>query len=195
MHGSKLSADPSGDPATAVLLTVAVGGQQSTVLAVTANQINLRIPITVDPGVAELRVQREPIFSDPILIRLSRVFPGLFRAIRSDGSTVSLDNPAQPGEGLLVLATGLDSGNLLDSTEDTTAVQLEIDRERVEPLWLRAVDGFPGLYELRMAVPDQPAGNALSVSLLLEGRRSNTLTLPLEQPPDDPSLTSDSGLQ
>ena len=195
LYGLKLSADPSGKPAPAVPPTVTVDGQQATLLAVTPGQINLRIPITVEPGVAELRVQRGPIFSDPMLIRISRVSPGLFRAIRSDGSTVSLDNPAQPGEGLLVLATGLGAGDLLGLTEDSTAVQLEINRERVEPLSLRAVAGFPGLYELGMAVPDQPAGNALSVSLLIEGRRSNTLTLPLEQPPDDPSLTSDSGLQ
>ncbi len=195
LFGTNLSADPSGDPAPAVLPTVTVDGQQATVLAVTPDQINLRIPITVDPGVGELRVQRGPSFSDPMLIRISCVSPGLFRAIRSDGSTVSLDNPAQPGEGLLVLATGLGAGNLLGSTEDATAVQLEINRERVEPLSLRAVAGFPGLYELGMAVPDQLAGEALSVSLLIEGRRGNTLTLPLEQPPDDPSSTGDPGLQ
>ena len=164
-------------------------------LAVTPDQINLQIPLTVEPGVAELRVQRGPIVSEPMLIRIAPVSPGLFRAVRSDGSTVSADNPAQPGEGLLVLATGLGVRDLLGSTEDSGAVLLEINRERVEPLSIHGVAGFPGLYELGMTVPDEIPDGPLSISLLVEGRRSNTLALPVAKPLKCTSMISELALQ
>ena len=194
LFGTNLSTEAVGQPVPAVLPNVTVNGQEATVLAVTPDQINLHIPITVEPGVAELRVQRGPIVSEPMLIRITPVSPGLFRAVRSDGRTVSADNPAQPGEGLLVLATGLGVRDLLGSTEDSGAVQLEINRKRVEPLSLRGVAGFPGLYELGMAVPDEIPDGPLSISLLVEGRRSNTLALPAK-PFNDPSLISELSLQ
>ena len=179
----------------AVLPNVTVDGQEATVLAVTPDQINLQIPITAEPGVAELRVQRGPIVSDPMLIRIAPVSPGLFRAVRSDGSTVGADSPAQPGEGLLVLATGLGVRDLLGSTEDSGAVQLEINRERVEPLSIHGVAGFPGLYELGMTVPDEIPDGPLSISLLVEGRRSNTLALPVAKPLEGTSMISQLSLQ
>ncbi len=195
LFGSRLSAEPSAEPVPAVLPTVTLDGQEATVLAVTPDQIDLRIPITVEPGVAELRVRRGPLVSEPMLVRIASVSPGLFRAVRSDGSTVGTGNPAQPGEGLLVLATGLGVGDFFDSTEDLGTVQLEINRERVEPLSLREVAGFPGLYELGMTVPDEIADGPLSISLLVEGRRGNTLALPVAPPLDDPSLISELALQ
>ncbi len=195
LFGSKLSADASGEPVPAVLPNVTVNGQEATVLAVTPDQINLQIPITVEPGVAELRVQRGPLVSDPMLIRIAPVSPGLFRAVRSDGSTVSADNPAQPGEELLLLATGLGVRDFLDLTEDLGTVQLEINRRRFEPLSLRTVAGFPGLYELGMTVPDEIPDGPLSISLLVEGRRSNTLALPVAKPLEGTSMISQLSLQ
>ncbi len=195
LFGSNLSAGGVGMPVPSVLPNVTVNGQEATVLAVTPDQINLQIPVTVEPGVAELRVQRGSVVSEPMLIRIAPVSPGLFRAVRNDGSTAGADNPVQPGEELLVLATGLGARDLLGSTGDSGVVQLEINRERVEPLSLRRVAGFPGLYALGMAVPDQLPAKPLSVSLLVEGRRSNTLALPVAKPLDDASPISKLRLQ
>ena len=48
---------------------------------------------------------------------------------------------------------------------------------------------------LGMAVPDEIPDGPLSISLLVEGRRSNTLALPVAKALDDPSLISELSLQ
>ena len=162
---------------------VTFNGQAATLLAVSPRQINLQIPPSVEPGSAELRVYAGDAVSEPMLVQIGRVSPGVFAATRADNSVVQGSNPAGRGETLALLATGLGSAVLPVAEENAPsavnpAVQIQVGQVRLQPEAIEPAGGIPGLYLIRFRLPDSFSGT-MEVSLLVDGRRSNLIELPV----------------
>jgi uncharacterized protein (TIGR03437 family) len=174
----------NGSPAQTGAIQVTFNGQEAVLLAVAPRQINLQIPPSVQPGSVELRIRVGDAVSEPMLVELGRVSPGLFGVMRRDDSWVASANPAAPGENLALLATGLggavsvgsgSAGGALDSR-----VQVELGSARLNPEAIEAVASLPGLYRIRFNLP-QSLNSTTKVSLLVDGRRSNIVELPVRR--------------
>jgi uncharacterized protein (TIGR03437 family) len=162
---------------------VTFNGQAATLLAVSSRQINLQIP-AVEPGSAELRVYAGESVSEPMLVRIGRVSPGVFGAMRVDDSFVQSSNPARRGETLALLATGLGRAvSILPEESALTGalrppIQIQVEQARLLPEAIEPAGGIPGLYRIRFSLPESVSG-AIKVSLLVDGRRSNVIELPV----------------
>jgi uncharacterized protein (TIGR03437 family) len=166
----------AGRPRQADGVRVTFDGQDAVLLGVTPRQINLQIPVSVEPGTAELRVHIGGVVSDPMLVALLRVSPGVFGVVRPDNSFVQAGSPAGRGETLWVLATGLGSAAARSSDASDSSMRVQVGSARLKPESVEPVAGMPGLYRIRFSLPASLAGN-FHLSLLVEGRRSNAIDL------------------
>lgn len=151
---------------------VTFNGVNALITGGNSRQLNLVIPVGVPPGLAEIQVHNGRTEGPPMLAEISRVAPGLFAAFRPDGVRVGEDAPARPGRQLTVLATGLGVG--------APFIQLDIGGRRIFPDSAEP-SRDPGVWAIRAVLPDGlPALNQpIDLSLLVNGRRSNRLALPL----------------
>ena len=180
----------SGDLAGSQI-SVTLNGQRATLFDVQRDRIRLQIPLALEPGQAVLVVNNGVAESEPVLVRISRASPGLFRVVHQDERVVDRGNPARPGEELTLVATGLGSGFFSDKTiSDRTpngsvsaipAAYLIVGQARVKPASIRQAANEPGLFFVRFRTPRQTAG-AFAVSLLVDGFRSNTLEVRVAAP-------------
>jgi len=172
----------SGDsPRQGGAVRVTFNGQDAVLFAVAPRQINLQIPPSVTPGTAELRVYAGEAVSQPMLVELARVSPGVFGVTRQDDSFVANSNPAGPGETLSLLATGL--GNVVSVRSNgaiDARVQVLLGAARISVEAIEPVANMPGLYRIRFRLP-QNLNGATEVSLLVDGRRSNVIGLPVRR--------------
>jgi uncharacterized protein (TIGR03437 family) len=160
---------------------VTFNGQDAVVFAATPRQINLQIPPSVQPGAVELRVFAGDAVSEPMLLELARVSPGIFGVTRRDDSWIAASNPATPGETVAVMTTGL--GNVATRSSGSAGaldapVQVQVGGARLRPEAIEPVANMPGLFRVRCSLPPTLSG-ATEVSLLVDGRRSNVVALPL----------------
>ena len=96
---------------------VTINGIASALLAVGSDWINLQAPANLDGDSAEIVVRNGDPISRAVTVPLSATSPGIFSqdgsgtgiavALHADGSLVSAESPAAPGETLTVLAAGL----------------------------------------------------------------------------------------
>ena len=155
------------------------------------------MPFSLGLGPAVLEVENELGKSDPMLVDIERASPGLFGVVDADGQPISEKNPALPGERLILRATGL--GRL---AIDPTAVALGVSAatrppvillngHRIKPLSVRPLGNISGLYEIGFNLPALSTALSLEVSLLAEGRRSNTIRLDLHRPEPPPDSSTE----
>ena len=169
-------------------VSVTLNGARATLFDVGRDLIRLQIPVDIEPGQAVLVVDNGVAESEPILARISRASPGLFRVLHQDESLVDRANPARPGEELALVATGLGSAFFSDQTASgstPSAVQttyLIVGKFRVKPISIQAVPNELGLFSVRFQAPRQTAGGGFPVSLLTDGFRSNALEVRLAAP-------------
>jgi uncharacterized protein (TIGR03437 family) len=168
----------AGTPRQAGSVRVTFNGQDAVLLGVTLQQINLQVPPSVEPGSAELRVYVGDAVSNPMLVQLARVSPGVFGVARRDNSFVQTSSPASRGETLWVLATGLGdaASRSAGSNTSNSRIQIQVGSARPKVESLEAVAGMPGLYRIGFSLPASLAGT-LDLSLLVDGRRSNEIDL------------------
>jgi uncharacterized protein (TIGR03437 family) len=173
----------SGSPRQGGAVKVTFNGQEAVLFAVSRRQINLQIPPSVQPGSAELRVSVGGAVSEPMLVEIARVSPGVFGVTRRDDSWVAGSNPAGPGENLSIMATGLGGAAWVRTTPSgalDSPVQVQLGSARLSPEAIEPVAGMPGLYRIRFSLP-QGLSSATQVSLLVGGRRSNIVELPVRR--------------
>lgn len=128
------------------------------------------IEILAPPNAADLDAQviltNDKGISDPVSIRLARIEPGFFqeareyaRASRADGARIGPPDlipdvettSARPGDEILLSGTGF------GPADSTPRVRVWVDSAEAEIL--SAAYASPGLFELRIRVPDVPAGD------------------------------------
>jgi uncharacterized protein (TIGR03437 family) len=176
LSGAALSSD---SPRQSSAVKVTFNGQEAVLLSVAPRQINLQIPPSVQPGTAELLVYAGDAVSEPMLVELARVSPGVFGVTRRDDSWVGGSNPAGPGETLSLMATGLGNAFSVRSAAESGA-QIQLGPARLSPEAIEPVANMPGLYRLRFSLP-QTLSSTTQVSLLVDGRRSNVIELPVRR--------------
>jgi uncharacterized protein (TIGR03437 family) len=190
------------DPLTQTLqgVTVTVDDMFLPLIFVSPQQINAQMVSSIAPGTHSLmiRVQGRPETSAQI--EVARSAPGLFSTewddvsfgvfVRANGQAVTREMPAQPGETLSLLATGLGSyrqtppdGFLVgESSAYSTADPVDViaGGERVTPLYAGRASAGVGVDIVRFTVPrNAMASGFMPVHIVVNGSESNVVSLPV----------------
>ena len=114
LDGTAIATGSSVIPDTLAGVTVLIGSAPAGLFYLSANQINLLIPNSIDPGTYSMRVVRDGVSSPAVPIVIQQTAPGLFSAVpgfavveHADGTPVTGTAPAVPGEVIVLYATGL----------------------------------------------------------------------------------------
>jgi uncharacterized protein (TIGR03437 family) len=148
---------------------VLVGGLNAPILYVSPGQVNFLVPVELGPGPTKLIVTS----GNPATISIASAAPGLFLASPSTpaatdlaGRLISTDNPAIPGQWVILYATGLGISVPFLSTGElaTTAsrlvspVRLWLGTKSISPAYAGVAPGYAGLNQINFLLPaDTPA--------------------------------------
>jgi uncharacterized protein (TIGR03437 family) len=168
---------PTYLPGTGVV--VYVNGFRAGLYYVSPTQINFLLPATIVPGRAYIAVIRDGVRGPEIQVNLSDVAPALFQldpdcvvATRPDGTAIGRENPARPGEIVILYANGL--GAVLPPLREralapaaapiTREAELEITLggvpvPRDSLLYAGVAPGFAGLYQINLRIPAEAPDN------------------------------------
>jgi uncharacterized protein (TIGR03437 family) len=158
---------------------VSISGYPAHVYYVSPGQINVLIPADLRPGKAEIRVWLDSTYGPAVPITLGKAAPALFlldaaTAIvsRPDGSLVTRENPARPGEVVVLYANGLGATSpAIEFAEipkkaaplqDLAAFKILLDGKQVDPAYVfyaGVSPGFSGLYQINVRLPDDLGPN------------------------------------
>lgn len=145
---------------------VFIDGIEAPIIGSTASQINLQVPEGVAVGIAEVVVDNGVARSEPMLVLVAPVSPGLFRATVGD-RVIDRTNPAALGSVVTLVATGLGQAN---------RVTVLAGSVRLTPLSVRSA-ATPGISNIRVRLGLAAGGGQVPISILVNGRRSNSLQI------------------
>jgi protocatechuate 3,4-dioxygenase beta subunit len=176
LHGEGLasssrSAEPgelSGGRPPEILdgVSIRFNGQPAAVSRVSPGSLEILAPPNAADVDAEVIVTNDKGISDPVSIRLARTDPGFFqeareyaRAFRADGVRIGPPDliegvetvAARPGDEVILSGTGFGPSGA------TPKVRVWIDAAEAEIL--SAAYASPGLFEIRLKLPEVPAGD------------------------------------
>lgn len=158
---------------------VSVGDVAAHIYYVSPTQVNLLIPSTLAPGPAELQLTLDGRAGPAVGIQLAAAAPALFQlserwivACRADGTVISEEAPARPGELVILYATGLGrtvpnphSGEIPRQAavlERLSEFQVWLDGAPLGPeriAYAGVAPGFAGLYQINLRLPDDVQRN------------------------------------
>ncbi|MDP2999168.1 MAG: hypothetical protein Q8N47_16900 [Bryobacterales bacterium] len=158
---------------------VYIRGVPAHIYYVSPTQVNLLIPSTLAPGPAVLQLTVDGRAGPAVSIQLSAAAPALFSAserwivaCRPDGSVIGPEQPARPGDLVILYASGLGptipnphSGELPSQAavlERLSEFQVLLDGVPVGPdriAYAGVAPGFAGLYQINLRLPDALAPN------------------------------------
>jgi uncharacterized protein (TIGR03437 family) len=178
---------------------VLVGDRLLPLIYVSPEQINAQLPSDLEPGQYKLTVRTEGMPDVVSEFQIVRNAPGLFvsqvdttayaAALHADGSAVTTTSPAKRGETVNLIGTGFGpySRRVIDAfpTPATPAATLVDPVEvvagdlRIQPVFAGAASGLTGMTSIRVVIPSGLTG-AVPLKVLVNGRESNTVILPVE---------------
>ncbi|MDP8982937.1 MAG: hypothetical protein M3O35_20360 [Acidobacteriota bacterium] len=179
---------------------VSVGGILANIYYVSPGQINLLVPALLSPGTSYVQVFLDGRAGPQVSLPLGAVSPALFQldsqnavAARVDGSVVTPDNPAHPGDIAILYATGLGAtvppavyGTVAPAAavlKDMASFQLVLDGTPLDPslvLYAGAAPGFAGLYQINCVLPTS-TGASPEIRIGVAAQLSKTgVTLPVK---------------
>jgi len=146
---------------------------------VSPNQVNFLVPSTLTPGPADFIFSVDGRKGETIRVQLAEFSPALFLldpetilGTRPDGSVITSENPARPGDIVILYATGLGSTRprIPAGQIPTSAAFLENFANfkvmtgvetlgKANVLYAGAAPGFAGLYQINMRVPENIGRN------------------------------------
>jgi uncharacterized protein (TIGR03437 family) len=157
---------------------VSVGNLAANIYYVSPGQINFLVPAILLPGKTTLQVVLEGHSGPAVDVTLAAASPALFQldahdavAVRPDGSVITVQAPAKPGEIILLYATGLGQtlppipyGQLFNQAaplEQLADFKLVFDGVTAEDAVAYAgiAPGFAGLYQINVIVPKSTNAN------------------------------------
>ena len=140
---------------------------------VSPTQINLLIPGNLLPGDAWLQIVRDGRAGPKVRLRLREAAPALYLldestaiAVRPDGSVATVNNPARPGEIVVLYGTGFGPTRPGFPPGALAPFAAELEKRDEFGLWLDGVPvapedllyvgvtpGFAGLYQINLRLP------------------------------------------
>ena len=179
--------------------SVIVKGIPAPLFFVSSGQINAQLPVELDPLNTEQQVivTVNGAFTQPDSVRLTKVQPGIANfgdgrliAQRPDYTLVSPENPAHPGEFLVVYLTGMGPTDPISATGDVSplsplanavvAPTVTVAGRPAEIFFAGLTPGFVGLYQINLRIPaDAPADEKAELVVSQGGVVSNTTVLPI----------------
>ena len=193
LFGSNLSTGTSQATSTPLPtnlggVTVTVNGVAAPLFFVSPGQINLQTPFGLSGVVAEIQVTRNGTASNVIEVPIAPTSPGVFSLLQNgigpgaithaDFQIVSEQNPAAPGEVVLIFLTGLGEvsppfadGAAGPSDPLSTVVDdglgVEFGDQEGTILFAGAAPGFVGLYQINVQLPQTaPVGAAVPLTVI-----------------------------
>jgi uncharacterized protein (TIGR03437 family) len=204
IFGANLAPHEEVGPANPLAQTIAgvtleVNGSLLPLISVSPERVNAQLPFDLPPGEHRLHL-KTAAKQTVVAFECKRNAPGLFGTpagdvtiglfLRSDGSAVTTDNPASPGETLTLIGTGFGplepnapTGFPLSTTQGfrmADAIQLWADDMELQSLVAGPSDLGAGLSSIQFTVPaiaSQPG--MVSVKTTVGETVSNTVVLPL----------------
>jgi uncharacterized protein (TIGR03437 family) len=217
LFGTGFAADVASDPTfptTLGTMQVTINGVKAPLYYVSPTQINAVVPFETLTGVAEITVSKSGATSNRVTVYVNQTAPGVFAvpatglgyaaALHGDYSLITPQNPAKPGEAVMVYLTGLGrtnpqiaTGAAGPSAEPLARALLPIDvnvNNRIAQLLYAGM--APGLrgYQVNIVVPATTPGgdqyvdvggpDALNSQILLpiSGTRAATQVKPRKRP-------------
>jgi uncharacterized protein (TIGR03437 family) len=158
---------------------VIVSNLPAAIYYVSPDQINFLVPAILLPGKSIVQVVLDGHSGPAVAITLAAASPALFQldaqtavAVRPDGSVVTQQAPAKPGEIVLLYATGLGQtmppvpyGELFFQAaplEELADFKLVLDGATAESgavAYAGIAPGFAGLYQINVIVPKSTKAN------------------------------------
>jgi uncharacterized protein (TIGR03437 family) len=172
--------------------SVTVNGAPLPLFFASPTQINAQLRLD-QQGPAILRVTTPGGFSE-VPVQIAEAAPGIFSPVQhANGTNVTASAPAQPGETLVVYATGLgvvdntglEAGQISPATplaRSTTGVMVQIGGTTVVPDFAGLTPGFVGLYQVNVKLPADLAPTSYQLRLSAKGNTSNSLSVPVLRP-------------
>ncbi len=192
LYGTNLTQGTTA--AASAPLPTTLGGTSVTIndtpvplLSVSPGQINMQLPFSLAAGPAILRVNNGAATSQPMVVQIDAVAPGIFRVTSSAGLAVDVNNPARLGDTLVVYMTGLGAvvppataGAAAGSGVATASVKVNLGGIELTPSFAGLTPGSTGLYQVNVPIPAflSPAA-AVPIYVTADGVASNTLTIGL----------------
>lgn len=180
--------------------SVLAGGRILSLISVSPQRIHAQLPRDIEPGEHEIRVVRAGHPDVTGTFQVSASAPGLFsravdsqdfgQAFHADGSPVTAESPARPGETITLQGTGFGrykmahpEGFALPPAPDYPLlfeVQVESGDAATAALWAGGLAGRIGIDCVKFKVPDGASG-ALKTRVVIEGAASNSVIVPVTQ--------------
>jgi uncharacterized protein (TIGR03437 family) len=172
--GSAVDTGAGALPTVLAGVRVIVGGIFASLLYVSPTQVNFIMPSSLLPGQTGIVLVRDFIVTPMAQITLLDAAPALFEADsqiaaqHADGSMISPDAPAHPGEVIVVYGTGLgrtDPSQIDGSVPRSAApirlldqLQVLLDGQPIPVeniLYAGITPGFAGLYQIDLRLPTE----------------------------------------
>jgi len=146
---------------------------------VSPTQVNFLVPSNLTAGPVEIQLSVDGRYGDAVRAELAEFSPALFLldpetilATRLDGSVVTQEKPAHPGEVVILYATGLGptrprvpAGQIptgAASLEKAADFRMLFGSQQIENanlLYVGVAPGFAGLYQINVRLPETIARN------------------------------------
>lgn len=180
---------------------VLLGAQSLPILYTSSGQLNVQVPYNVPLNTQyQLSVVNGNAVSVPQQLVVAAAQPGIFTVnqagtgqgdvLKSDGVTLAqAGTPANVGEVVVIYCTGLGavSPAVTEGVPPTGAastvnpVTVNIGGIAVTPSYAGVTPGFPGLYQINVAVPSGvQTGNAVPVTITVAGQTSPAVTMAIQ---------------
>lgn len=221
LFGSGLATGTATDGSFPVNLagaTVTINGKQAPLYYASPTQINLQVPFETATGIAEITVSVGGGNSNRVTVYVNRTSPGVFAngatglgyaaSLHGDYSLITPQNPAKPGESIMVYLTGLGRTNPPIATgaagpaaeplaRAVEPIDVSVGNRSATLLYAGMAPGLRG-YQINITVPvTTPAGDqymdvggpdALNSQILLpiSGTRAATEVAPRKRPARGP---------
>jgi uncharacterized protein (TIGR03437 family) len=165
-------------------------GRLLPLLYVSAQQINFQVASDLEPGIYTLELHRDGAAVRSVDFTVARDAPGLFAVLHEDGSAITPDAPAHPGERVALYGTGfgpyvtpaLDGFRVPADPPDplTDSLQVLAAGRTLPPEFAGAGPALTGIALVLVVLPgDLEAGVAVGVGVTVGGVESNTVLVPL----------------
>ena len=164
-------------------------GRLLPLLYVSPEQINFQVASDLDPGDYQLEIHRASGPVRQVAFTIARHAPGLFAAIRPDGSAPTDEAPAHAGERLLLYGTGF--GLYAEALPDgffapdsppyplTDGLQVVAAGRNLSPEFAGAAPALAGVALVQVQLPEGLAGgDPIHIRVVVGGVESNTLVIP-----------------